>query len=412
MIDRAAIEEARARIGSTVLDTPSRRSRTFSERVGAEVYFKYETLQITGSFKVRGALNKMLALDRATCQQGVLAASAGNHAQGVAFSAAHLGIPATIVMPERTPQVKIENTLSHGSNVSVVLHGTSYDEAFAHARTLEDETGKTLIHPFNDPLVMAGQGTLGLELAEEIPGLDVVIAPIGGGGLIAGVATAIAAARPGVQVYGVQTAAAPAMKRSFEAGSVITTPQVAPSIAEGIVVKRPGTLTLEQIRRHVADIVLVDEEAIETSIVDLLENGKTVIEGAAAAAVAALTGPLSEVVHGRTVGVILSGGNIDLARLNLLLERSLAQRHRIARLRAVLADRPGSLAELLTVIARQQGNVVRVVHDRVFGTRFGDASVVVTLEVRDEAHRKQILAALAQSGHQVDELSATPKLAP
>ncbi len=404
MVDLEAIQRARGRIGDIILRTPTRHDRGLSERIGASVSCKYETLQITGSFKVRGGLNKILSLCGSERARGVVAASAGNHAQGVAFGAEHVGLPATIVMPERTPQVKIDSTRALGPRVEIILHGANYDEAFAHALELQRVSGATFVHPFDDPEVIAGQGTIGIELMEALPDLEAVVVPIGGGGLIAGIATAVRALRPSVKIYGVQTESAPAMKVSFERGELTTVPQE-PTLAEGISVGRPGSETFAIVRHLVEDVVTVSETAIEAAIVDRLEQGKTLIEGAAGAGIAALMGPLAPQLEGRSVAAILSGGNIDLDRLNLIIERSLARRHQLVRLRATLADRPGSLVDFLSIIAQKQGNVVRVLHDRVFGgSRFGEARVVVTLAVRNQAHLDAIEEALATADHRVVEV--------
>lgn len=399
MIDLTAIEQARVRIGGYLARTPTLRSRHLSARLGAEVWLKHETLQVTGSFKVRGALNKMLTLPAARRRRGVVAASAGNHAQGVAFASATLAIPAMIVMPERTPQIKVDNTRAHGPSVEVVLHGATYDEAFEHARTVQKASGRLLIHPFDDEDVVAGQGTLGLELVDDHPDLEVLVVPVGGGGLLAGVATAVRAGRPEARIVGVQTEAAPAMARSLPGGRRVRVPQSS-TIAEGIAVDRPGAVTLRAIRAAACEMVLAREPAIEAAIVELMAHEKAVVEGAGAAPVAALEA-LAPTVAGKKVVVVLSGGNIDLNRLDLVIERWLARRHRLVRLRASLADRPGALASFLGAVAGEKANVVRVIHDRVFGSRFGEAEVVVTLEVRNQNHIDAIVAAVERAGHHV-----------
>lgn len=405
MVDLETIRRARERIGGIILQTPTREVWGLSERTGARVYCKYETLQITGSFKVRGGLNKVLTLDNDARRRGIVAASAGNHAQGVAFAAHHVGLPATIVMPEATPQVKIDSTLRlGGEHVTIERHGAHYDAAYARALEIQSATGATFVHPFDDPEVIAGQGTIGLELDEAMNELDAVVIPIGGGGLIAGVATALRALRPTIRIYGVQTDAAPAMKQSFDRGELTMVSQ-GPTLAEGIAVGQPGIQTFAIVQRLVDDVVTVSEAAIEAAIVDQLEQGKTLIEGAAGAGLAALTGPLASRLQGRTVAAILCGGNIDLSRLNLIIERSLARRHRLVRVRAILDDHPGSLVRFLSAIANERGNVVRVLHDRVFGgSRFGEAQVVVILEVRNQEHAAAIEAALHAAGHRITEI--------
>ncbi len=399
MTDLAAIERARERIGGHVVRTPTLPSRNLAARTGVEVWLKHETLQTTGSFKVRGALHKMLCLRPAQQRRGVVAASAGNHAQGVAFASAALDIPAVIVMPERTPQIKVDNTRAHGPTVEIVLHGATYDEAFGHARTLRAESRRTLIHPFDDPDIIAGQGTVGLEIVEDHPDLDVLLVPVGGGGLLAGVAAAVRPLCPDARIIGVQTEAAPAMARSLARGRRVRHPQ-GPTIAEGIAVSYPGAHALRAIRENGCEIVLVEEHAIEAAIVDLLAQDKAVVEGAGAATIAAFE-VLAPTLVGRKVVALLSGGNIDLNRLDLVIERWLARRQRLVRLRVSLADRPGALAGLLGTVADQKANVVRVIHDRVFGSRFGEAEVVLTLEVRNQEHIASIVSAVERGGHHV-----------
>jgi threonine dehydratase len=394
------IEQARARIGEVVKSTPCLASGTFSRELGVDVHFKYETLQLTGSFKVRGAYNKISSLPRPEVERGVITASAGNHAQGVAFSASQAGVPSTIVMPQTTPLIKIENTRRLGGRV--VLAGEIFDEAFTEAQRLEAERGLVFVHPFDDEQVIAGQGTIGLEILEQAPGADVVVVPIGGGGLISGIATAVKERRPSVKVYGVQTEAAPAMAESFRAGRVVTCP-AARSVADGIAVKRPGELTFEYVRRYVDDVVTVSEEEIRLAVVRLLETGKTVTEGAAAAAFAAVAGHRIPGLAGRRVVMVLSGANIDLAFLARLIDRSLVESHRLVRFRTQVPDRPGGLAEMLQVIARHGGNVLRIQHDRIFlHAGFWQAQIDVTLETRNEEHIEELHQSLTAGGYEVE----------
>nr|XP_061810476.1 L-threonine ammonia-lyase-like [Nerophis lumbriciformis] len=410
MITLQDILEARQTVGNQIVQTPTLASPKYSARTGVDVWFKYEILQTTGSFKVRGALNRIAALDAEGRRRGVVAASAGNHAQGVAYAAAQLDIPATIVMPEATPQVKVQNTQAHGKAIEIVLFGDSFDAAYDHALELQRKSGAIFIHAYNDPLIVAGQGTLGLELLEQVKDLEAVIVPIGGGGLISGIATAVREQNPEVKIYGVQTESAPAVQQSFAGGQLIDYPSQ-PSIADGITVKRPGSITFEIIRRLVEDVVLVSEPEIERALIDLLDTGNCLVEGAAAAGVAALEGPLKERLHGRRVAVVLCGGNIDLAALDLLLQRGLARRQRLVRLRGTVDDRPGGLYLFLKVIAEQKGSVVHVVHDRVFGeSRFGKAELEVILEVRNRRHIDRLLEALREAGHEVEELSLGPQV--
>lgn len=399
MIGLEDIEQARVRIREVVVDTPCLPSRTFSEELGVQAWFKYETLQLTGAFKVRGAYNKISALPR---PKGVIAASAGNHAQGVAFSAAQAGVPSTIVMPKTTPLIKIENTRRLGGQV--VLAGDIFDEAYEEARRLEAAEGLVFVHPFEDDQVIAGQGTIGLEILEQAPEAEALVIPIGGGGLISGIATAIKETRPSIKVYGVQTEAAPAMAESFRAGRVVVCP-AARSVADGIAVKRPGERTFEYIQRYVDDVVTVSEGEIRAAIIHLIETGKTVTEGAAAATLAAVTGKKIPGLEGRQVVMLLSGSNIDTALLGHIIDRAMAENHRLVRFRTHVPDRPGALAELLTVIGRHGGNVVRIQHDRVFmHGGFWEAQVDLTLETRNQEHIQDLKAAMTERGYAVGRL--------
>lgn len=402
MIDLNDIEEARARIKGVVKNTPCLKSRTFSGELRTNAYFKYETLQLTGSFKVRGAYNKIGSLTPEELSRGVITASAGNHAQGVAFSASQAGAPSTIVMPKTTPLIKIENTRKLGGRV--VLAGEVFDEAYEEAHTIACREKLAFVHPFNDPLVIAGQGTVGLEILEQIPNVDVVVVPIGGGGLISGIATAIKGKKPSVRVYGVQTAAAPSMAESFHARQILKCP-VARSVADGIAVKQPGDLTFEHVLRFVDAVETVTEDQIRTAIIRMLEVGKTVTEGAAAAALAAVMERRFPDLEGKNVVMVLSGANIDIALLARIIDRSLVESHRLVRFRTNVTDRPGALADLLQQIARGGGNVVRIQHDRVFKhAGFWEAQVDVTLETRNEEHIQELVELLSGAGYHVERL--------
>ena len=387
------IQEARARLSGRVLATPCRKSLRLSERLGIAVYLKLESLQPTGSFKERGACNRLLLLSEAEKAHGVIAASAGNHAQAVARHAAILGIKATVVMPETTPLVKVTSARRLGADV--VLHGQSYDEAAGRALELSLEHGFTLIHPFEDLEVMAGQGTIGLELLEQVPDLDTVVVPVGGGGLIAGVGVAIKTLAPGVRVYGVESRAFPGMKRAVEQSSP---PSIlgGKSIADGIAVRRVGKLTQGVVERTVDGVVLVDEEEIAEAILLLLEADKTVAEGAGAVGVAAL-------VHeripagARSLAVIVSGGNIDVNLMSRVIERGLVQTGRTARFLVVLPDVAGALAELASVVARLRANVLEIHHDRAFaGVELGQTLVELVVETRGHDHVEELRAELIQ----------------
>lgn len=389
----ADVEAAARRLEGNIGRTPCLRSRTLSEITGAEVWLKFENQQYTASFKERGALNKLVQLPDAARARGVIAMSAGNHAQGVAYHARRLGIAATIVMPSHTPIVKVENTRRLGARV--ILEGEGVDEAAVRAHALAAEEGLTFIHPFDDEAVIAGQGTVALEMLAQVPDLDVLIVPIGGGGLIAGMATAAKALRPDIEVVGVEAALYPSVKRQLEGASSCPG---GPTIAEGIAVKEPGRLTLPVIAGLVSDVLLIDEGAIEAAILQLLEIEKTVAEGAGAAGLAALA-TNRERFAGRRVGLVVCGGNIDSRLLSAVILRGLVRTRRLVRLRVAVPDSPGSLARIAGTVAAAGGNVVDVVHQRAFSrlsVKLTDLDL--TVEARDAAHADEIAAALVGEG--------------
>jgi len=321
MVELRHIQEAQTRLsGGAIKETPCLESEALSERCGVHLFLKYETLQRTGSFKPRGALNRLLTLSNEEQARGVIAASAGNHAQGVAYAAGVVGVDALIVMPEATPLVKVTRTQELGATVE--LHGQNLDEALSRAHELEEQKGLTFVHPFDDEAIIAGQGTVGLEILEQVPDVEAIVSPIGGGGLISGIATAVKALRPEVKVYGVQSEAAPAMKQSYDAGEWLPS-EVAPTIAEGITLKRPGTLTFPIIHRLVDGIQLVSEAEIEGAIYELLETGKALTEGAGAAGYCAISNGRFSDLEGKKVVVVLCGANIDLNILGRIIERAL-----------------------------------------------------------------------------------------
>jgi threonine dehydratase len=396
MITLQDIQRARERIADLTRVTPCLDSPLLSERCGAEVWLKCETLQVTGSFKPRGAVNRLRTLDNDQARDGVVAASAGNHAQGLAYAAGALGIDSHIVMPVQTPIIKIKRTRAFGAQVE--LFGDSFDAAYKRALELRDRDQLTFISPFDDEQIVAGQGSIGLELHEQAGELDAVLVPIGGGGMIAGTACALKELRPGIKVIGVQTAAAPAMFESFRSGQLERRTSE-PSIADGIAVKAPGEIPLEVIRRYVDDVVLVSEVEIERAIFELLESGKFVTEGAGAAAFAAMLHGRVPELSGKRVGVVLSGANIDLNLLNRIVERSLVLDRRLVRLELLITDRPGALADVLTTVAEAEANVLKVAHNRVFADIHSwQTEVELTLETRDEAHIDQVLERLAGRG--------------
>lgn len=389
------IQAAAAALQGVAHNTPLDRSSTFTGMVGVPVYLKLENLQKTGSFKLRGAYNKIHLLNEVEKKCGVIAASAGNHAQGVAYAASHAGIRSVIVMPETAPLSKVSATRGYGAEV--VLAGTSYDEAFARAQELEQAQGLTFVHAFNDDQVMAGQGTIGLEIMRELPDLSTVVVPIGGGGLIAGVAAAIKAIAPQVRVVGVQAAGADAMVRSKQAG-VLTPTAAASTIADGIAVKSPGDRTFEVIQQFVDEIVTIDDEAIASAILMLLERGKLMVEGAGAVGLAALLN--GKIAATGPVACIISGGNIDVNFIARIIERGLVKAGRRVIITTTVVDRPGALQRLLASIAAGRGNVLYVHHDRIqHEVPLGQAKVQVSLETRDEEHTAEILSALQQEGY-------------
>lgn len=399
----AEIEGARQRLQGAIYETPCPYSQTLSELSGARCFVKLENLQMTGSFKERGAANLLLQLDAAARASGVVAASAGNHGLAVAFHASRLGIPAVIVMPEWAPLIKVTSSRRYGAEV--ILHGADYDEAYARAREVEAERRLVFVHPFDDERVIAGQGTLGLELCVQRPAMDAVLVPVGGGGLIGGVALAIKSRRPEVRVIGVQAAALPAMKAALEAGARVTLPR-ASTIADGIAVRQVGELTLALAQTHVDEVVTVSEEELANAILLLLEIEKTVVEGAGSAPLAALLNrPLG--LAGRNVVLVLSGGNIDVTVIARIIERGLVKDGRLVRLGVLLRDRPGQLARLTALVAQERANILHIEHDRAFsrGT-IGESEVELTLETSGRAHIDAITQRLVDAGYRVEERNA------
>ena len=391
-----AIRAVRPAVAEVARHTPLMPSRLLGEQVGTQVFLKAENLQRGGSFKVRGAVAKLASLTTKQRARGVIAASAGNHAQGVALAAQRLGIPCTVVMPRGASIAKMQATRGYGA--AVLLAGNDLDGALEHAKALAQERGLTLVHPYDDPLIIAGQGTLGLELAEDMPDLDTVVVPVGGGGLIAGVAMAIKEMGLRAQVIGVQAAAAYGGVRSFQAGRrVRMTP--GPTQADGIAVSMPGKIAFPLIRRYVDEMATVSEEAIAHAQVFLLERAKLLVEGAGAVGVAALLdGKLSAL--GRRVGVVLSGGNVDLPLLDRVLAHGLAEEGRYRVVRVVMMDQPWQLAKLLTVVARKGANILSIEHQRhALHLSLGQVEVEFTLETRNRNHGDQVVLALAAAGY-------------
>lgn len=396
MLTHADIQAAARRLQGAVLQTPCVESRTLSQITGAQVYLKFENLQFTASFKERGALNKLLLLSDAERARGVIAMSAGNHAQGVAYHAQRLGLRAVIVMPRFTPGVKVERTRGFGAEV--VLHGDSLAEARAHAYQLAQEQQLTFVHPYDDEAIAAGQGTLALEMLEAQPDLDMLVVAIGGGGLIAGVATAAKAVRPGIKVVGVQTQRFPSM---FNALRQAELPMGTSTIAEGIAVTQPGTVTQAIVQRCVDDLLLVDEGDIEQAVLMLLEIEKTLVEGAGAVGLAALLRH-PERFRDKKVGLILSGGNIDPMLLAAIIERGMVRSGRLARIRVSARDVPGVLARITATVAGAGANIEEVHHQRAF-TMLAAQNVEIdfVLQTRNKAHIDEVIAALQATGMQV-----------
>ena len=392
------IERASERLRPILHHTEMDLSATFSEMAGGQIYLKYENRQKTGSFKIRGASNKIAAMVEAGRRCSVVASSAGNHAQGVAYAANRFGIPATIVMPKAAPIAKVQATEGYGAKV--VLEGSCYDDAYACAKRICAEEGAEFLHPYNDPEVIAGQGTLGLEILADLPYVDAVVVPAGGGGLLAGVATAVKAINPRVAVYGVQAAGADAIARSFCAGELVCT-ESASTIADGIAVKAPGDLTVEIINRLADDVVTVSEKQIANAILLLMERCKQIVEPAGATPLAAVLGKKLD-VQGKRVVCLMSGGNIDVSFIQSIIEQGLAARHRRIRFTVSLVDRPGSLVQMLNVIAAAGGNILSVEHDRLSALLGpNETSVHIACEVGGKAHGQTVVDSLTASGYTV-----------
>jgi threonine dehydratase len=393
------IEDVRAaheRIRDSIVRTPTFISKTLSELTGATVYLKFENLQFTAAYKERGALNTLLQLDEAARAKGVIAASAGNHAQGLAYHAHRLGIPATIVMPTNTPIVKVTQTEGHGAKV--VLEGDTFDAAYAHARQLEQECGFTFVHPFDDARVIAGQGTVAVEMLEDVPAIDTFLTPIGGGGLISGMAVVAAAADHPIEVVGVEAELYPSMYNRINGTQY---PCAGDTLAEGIAVKEPGGITSAMVRELVNEIVLVSERSLEQAVSLLLQIEKSVVEGAGAAGLAALL-EHPERFKGKTVGVVLCGGNIDTRLLANVLLRDLARSGRLARLRIRLQDQPGALFNVVRIFSDQRVNIIEVYHQRVFTTLPAKGLITdIECEARDRAHLDRLVAALKAADYEV-----------
>ena len=400
-VSLATVQQARERIRQFIYNSPCRHSVELSQMTGQETFLKLDNVQRTGAFKERGALNKILTLSDEEKRRGVVAASAGNHAQAVAYHACARGIRTQIVMPLMTPLVKVAATKGFGAEV--VLRGANYDEAYSYALESCATQGMTFLHPFDDVEVINGQGSIGLELLEQVPDLEAVVVPIGGGGLISGVASAIKESNPNVRVVGVQTERLPSMLRATEAGHPVTIPASA-TVADGIAVRRAGDVTLPLVERYVDEIVTVDEEEIANAILVLLEKEKTLAEGAGAVAIASLLQHKTSLGRQRTAALVC-GGNIDVSLLAKIIERGLAKDGRRLRLRIHLTDRPGALHQLTKIIADLRANIVETEYDRTYyGVNLGDTAIDISMETRGPEHIQEILDALSAAEYKHERI--------
>ncbi|EQC51191.1 threonine ammonia-lyase [Bacteriovorax sp. DB6_IX] len=399
MIKLKDIQDARERIKDQIIQTPTTYSSTFSQLLNCELFLKLENLQLTGAYKVRGALNRLQKLSDEEKKKGVIASSAGNHAQGVALAAKKCGIQATIVMPETTPLSKIQGTKKFGANV--VLHGDFYDDAYQKALEIQKAQGQTFIHPFNDDDIIAGQGTIGLEILESLSNIDIVVCPIGGGGLISGIATAIKSLNPNIKIVGVEAEQMAAMKASVDEKKLAVV-EKKKTIADGIAVTTVKENTFNIVKKYVDEIVTVTELEMAHAIMMLLETEKVLVEGAGAASFAALTSGKISDIEGKKVVSIVSGGNIDLNFLSKVLERGLSEHGRLCNLKVIVPDKPGIISDLSRIIAEHGANIVDIYHNRTFSnTHLGETAVHFTLETKGHEHIEEIIKAIQSQGLEV-----------
>jgi threonine dehydratase len=403
MLDADDVADARDRVRETSRRTPLEYSHTFSEMTGATVHLKLETFQRTGSFKIRGATNRIATLSESDRAAGVVTASAGNHAQGVALAATRAGVDSKIVMPTDAPISKVKATRSYGAEV--VQHGIDYSEAAERAHEIEHEENRTYVHAFDDPMVMAGQGTIGLEIVDDLPEVDTVVVPIGGGGLIAGVAIAVKAHNPDARVIGVQAEGAASAAQSLEKGRIFVRDSV-DTIADGIATRRVGDRTFEVIEDCVDEIVTVGDPDIAVAVIYLLERSKTLVEGAGAVPLAAMLTEQFDYDDGEVIVPVLSGGNIDLNTLTTVIMRGLVETGRYVKLRTVLKDRPGALDDLIDVIAEHRANIYAIQHDRTSrDIGMNAAEVELDLETRGHEHVAELVAGMRERGYEVELLA-------
>lgn len=401
MLDLKKIEKAHERVSGVVHRTPFSYAPILSQMSGYEIFLKKENLQRTGAFKLRGAFNRIASLMEAGEKRGVVAASAGNHAQGVAFSAQYFGIEAAIVMPESTPLTKVQGVKEFGA--TVILEGSNYDEAYAYATKYAEEKGFNFVHPFADEEVMAGQGTIVLEMLENIKDLDAIIIPVGGGGLISGIAVAAKALKPDIRIIGVSAEGAPAMKQSYDAKTPIDSTGVR-TIADGIAVRDTSPITLEYILEYVDEFITVCEDEIAAAILFLLEKQKVLVEGAGAVGVAALIHGKLDLPKNAKAGIVLSGGNIDVTMLSLIIEKGLVKSSRKMKLSVLMVDKPGSLMQFTELLTQAGANIVQIGYDRTsIDLEFGDATVSVHLETKGIEHQEQIRHILKEGGFSFKE---------
>lgn len=403
MLTLTEVEKAAQRLEKIAVKTPFTFAPSLSEISGAEVFLKKENLQVTGAFKLRGAFNRVATLNDTQKSLGVVAASAGNHAQGVAYSAKHFGIDATIVMPESTPLTKVNGVAEYGARV--LLHGENYDEAYAYAKELETKENRTFIHPFTDDEVIAGQGTVALEMLSEIPNLDYIVIPIGGGGLIAGMASVCRQINPDIKIIGVTSKGARGFFDSYHAKEN-KGPKVVRTIADGIAVRDTADKTLAYALKSVDNVVEVDDKEIAAAILFLLEKQKLLVEGAGAVGVAALIQKKMTLNASDKVGVLLSGGNIDVTMLSVIIEKGLVKSSRKMKLRVTLVDKPGSLMHLTEVLSATNANIVHIGYDRTSANlEYGDAHVRIEVETKGLEHQDKILTHLRDSGYEIEQVN-------
>ncbi|HBI60219.1 MAG TPA: threonine ammonia-lyase [Lachnospiraceae bacterium] len=402
MMTLEKFEEASEKVKEVVLSTNLIYSEYFSEKTGNKVYFKPENMQYTGAYKVRGAYYKISTLSDEERKKGLITASAGNHAQGVAYAAKIYGVPATIVMPTTTPLIKVNRTKSYGARV--ILYGNVYDESCQYALKLAKEQGLTFVHPFNDETVATGQGTIAMEIFKELPTVDIILVPIGGGGLAAGVSTLVKLLNPKIQVIGVEPAGASCMKASLEAGKVVTLPEV-DTIADGTAVKTPGDVVFPYIQKNVDKIITVDDQELIVNFLDIMENHKMLVENSGLLTVAALN---HLDCKKKKVVSILSGGNMDIITLSSVVQHGLIQRGRVFTVSILLPDRPGELEKVAGVLAQMQGNVIRLEHNQFVSiNRNAEVELRITLEAFGQEHKKDIIEALRKKGYAPKEESPT-----